>query len=95
MEHHNDITEVNLMITSTKLYVYVLTISINNDIKLLENLKQGYKKATNQNMDRSGNTTKPQKNNIDYMFDPTYGENDPKRNSFDRYYMLLGEILKF
>ena len=35
------------MITSTKLYVYVLTISINNDIKLLENLKQGYKKATN------------------------------------------------
>ena len=43
LEHHNNITGVNFMITSTKLYVPVVTVSVNYDIKFLENIKQGFK----------------------------------------------------
>ena len=39
-EHHNKITGVNLMIASAKLYVPVVTLSINDNIKFLENIKQ-------------------------------------------------------
>ena len=38
-EHNNDATDVNFMITSTKLYILVATLSINNNVKFLENLK--------------------------------------------------------
>ena len=33
------------MITSIKFYVPVATFSINNNIKLLENMKQGFKRT--------------------------------------------------
>ena len=45
IEYHNNITGVNFMITSTKLYATVVTLSMNNNIKLLENLKQRFKKT--------------------------------------------------
>ena len=35
--------------THTKLYVLVITLSVNNDIKFLENIKQGFKKTTSWN----------------------------------------------
>ena len=38
-EHNNDATDVNFMITSTKLFILVATLSINNNVKFLENLK--------------------------------------------------------
>ena len=38
-EHHNDIAGVNLMITVIKLYLPVVTLPINDNIKLLENIK--------------------------------------------------------
>ena len=38
VEHHNSITGVNFMITSTKIYVPSVTLTINNNIKLLEKL---------------------------------------------------------
>ena len=41
LTEHNNITEVNFMITSTKRYVPVVTLSINDNIKLLQNLNQG------------------------------------------------------
>ena len=37
-------TEVEFKITDTKLYVPVVTLSKENDIKLLEQLKTGFKK---------------------------------------------------
>ena len=43
IEHHNNITRVNFMITSTKLHVPVVTLSVNDNIKFLENIKQGAK----------------------------------------------------
>ena len=40
LKHYNSIREVNFMITSTKLYVPVVTLSINDNIKFLENKKE-------------------------------------------------------
>ena len=54
------------------------------------------------------NTTQLQNNNLDYMIDPTFrninrlfallfnnGDDDPRRNSFGKYYMPLVEIKVF
>ena len=38
-EHYNSITGTNFMIISTKLYVPVVTLSINDNIEFLENIK--------------------------------------------------------
>ena len=51
------------MITSSKLYVPVVTLSINDNIKFLENVKQGFKRTISWNKYRSEITTQP-KNNI-------------------------------
>ena len=45
VEHHNNIGGVAFKITSTKLYVPVVTLPINDDIKFLENLKRGFKRT--------------------------------------------------
>ena len=37
------------MITSTKLYVPVVTLSINDNIKFLEKIKQGFKRTISWN----------------------------------------------
>ena len=41
------------MITTTKSYVLVVTLSINNNIKISENLEQGLKNAKSWNRYRS------------------------------------------
>ena len=53
IENHNNIKGVNFMITSTKLYVSVVTLSINDNIKFLENIKQGLKRTFSWNKYRS------------------------------------------
>ena len=96
------------MITSTKLYVPVVTLSINNNIKFLENIKQGSKRTISFNKYRSERTTQPKNNNLDYLIDPTFrninilfvlsfenGNNNLTRDSFEKYYMLLVEIKYF
>ena len=40
IEHQDNTTDVNFMITSTKLYAPVVTLSINDSTKFLENIKQ-------------------------------------------------------
>ena len=42
VQHDINITGTNFMITSTKLYLPVITFSINDNIKFLENIKQGF-----------------------------------------------------
>ena len=42
---HNYLTGVNFMINSTKVYVPVVTLSINNSIRFLENIKQEFKET--------------------------------------------------
>ena len=50
---YNNITRVNFIITSTKIYVPVVTLSINDNIKLLENIKQVLKRTIFWNKYRS------------------------------------------
>ena len=57
-------------ITYTKLYVPVVILSKENDIKLLEQLKSGLKKALKWNKYRSQMTIQPQNNNVYYLIDP-------------------------
>ena len=96
------------MITSTKLYIPVVNLSINDNIKLLENSKQRPKRTISWNKYRSEITTQPKNNNLDYLVDPTFrninrlfvllfqnGDNDPKRDSFEKYYILSVEIKGF
>ena len=96
------------MITSTKIYVPVVNLSIIDNIKLLENAKQRFKRTISWNKYRSEITTQPKNNNLNYLVDPTFryinrlfvllfqnGDNDPKRDSFEKYYILLVEIKDF
>ena len=59
-------------ITDTKLYVPVVTLSKENDIKLLEQLKSGFKRTIKWNKYRSQMTIQPQNNNLNYLIDPTF-----------------------
>ena len=61
IEHHNTITGVNFAIISTKLYVPVVTLSINDNIKFLESIKQGFKRTISWNKYRSEITKQTKK----------------------------------
>ena len=60
------------MITSTKLYVPVVTLSMNGNITFLENIKQGFKRTVSWNKYRSEITTQTKNNNLDYLIDQTF-----------------------
>ena len=91
------------MITSTKLYVPVVTLSINDNIKFLKNIKQELKKTQIY----PWNNKISKKNSLDYLSDPTLrtinrfvllfknGDNDPTRDCFEKYYMPLVEVKDF
>ena len=59
-------------ITDTKLYVQVVTLSKENDIKLLEQLKSGLKRTIKWNRYISQMTIQPQNNNLNYSIDPAF-----------------------
>ena len=49
IERYNKITKINFMINGTKLYVPAVTLSINDNIKFLENIKQEFKRTISWN----------------------------------------------
>ena len=59
-------------ITDKKLHVPVITLSKENDIKLLEQLKTGFKRTIKWNKYRSQITIQPQNNKLNYLLDPTF-----------------------
>ena len=59
-------------ITDTKLYVPVVTLSKENDIKLLEKLKSGFKRTIKWNKYRSQMSAQSKNNNLNYLIDPTF-----------------------
>ena len=59
-------------ITDTKLYIPVVSLSKENDIKALEQLKTGFKKTIKWNKYRSQMTIQPQNNSLNYLIDPTF-----------------------
>ena len=83
---------------NAKLYVPVLILSINNNIKFLENIKQDFKRTISWNKCRFEITTQRKKNNLDYLIDLIFrnvnrllvfsfknGNNDPTKHCFHEY----------
>ena len=90
------------------LYVPVVNLSANDNIKFLENRKEGFKRNISWNNYRSELKTQKKKNNLDYLIDPTFkdinrlfalsfknGNDDPTTDSFVKYYIPLVEIKDF
>ena len=95
-------------ITDTNLYVPVASLSKENDIKFLEQLKSGFKRTIKWNKYRSQITIQPQNNNLNYLIDPTFrnvnrlfvlslsrNNNTDSRDSFSHYYVPNVEIKDF
>ena len=89
-------TGVTLAINDCKLYVPVVTLSKDDEIKLLTNLKSGFTREIIWNKYRSQMTTEAINNNI--LIDPTftnvnrlfvlaYGQDNNDRQSFSRFYL--------
>ena len=91
-------TGATLAINDCKLYVPVVTLSKDDEIKLLTNLKSGFKREIIWNKYRSQMTTEAINNNLNILIDPTftnvnrlfvlaYGQNNNDRQSFPRFYL--------
>ena len=63
---------LEFQIKDTKLYVPVVTLSKQNDIKLLEKLKFGFKKTIRWNKYRSQMTIQNNNSNLNYLIDPRF-----------------------
>ena len=63
------------------MYVPVVTLSKENDTKLLEQLKSGFKRTIKRNKYRSQMTVQPQNNNLNYLIDLTF-------TNFNRLFVL-------
>ena len=74
------------IIKNAKHYFPVVTLSINDYIKLLENIKQRFKITISWNKYRSQITTQPKNNNLDYLIDLTF-------RNIKRLLVLFSEIL--
>ena len=94
---NNPPTGLEFQIKDTKLYVPVVTLSKENDIKLLEQLKSGFKRTIKWNKYRSQMTIQNNNNNLNYLIDRLFvlsferiEENNVKkdyRDSFSHYYV--------
>ena len=71
-EPDNPPNGLEFQITDTKLYVSVVTLSRENDKKLLEQLISGFKRTVEWNKYRSQTTIQPQNNNLNFLIDPTF-----------------------
>ena len=59
------------LITDTKLYVPVVTLSTYDNAKLLEQLKSGFKRTTNRNKYQSNISAERQNQYLDYLINPS------------------------
>ena len=94
---NNPPTGLEFQIKDTKLYLPVVTLSKENDIKLLEQLKSGFKRTIKWNKYRSQMTIQNNNNNLNYLIDRLFvlsferiEENNVKkdyRDSFSHYYV--------
>ena len=67
-------TGTTFTITYTKLYVPVVTLSAENDNKLLQQLKTGFKTTIKWNKYTSEMTNQAKTNNLNYLIDPTFSK---------------------
>ena len=84
------------------MYVPVVTLSAENDNKLLEKLKTGFKRTIKWNKYISEMSSYTKNNNLNYLIYPTFTnvnrlfvlsfENENDRTSFSKYYVPKEEI---
>ena len=74
-------TDASLAISDCKLYVPVITLSKDDEIKLLTNLKSGFKREIKWNKYRSLMSTEAINNNFNILIDPTF-------TNFNRLFVL-------
>ena len=104
----NNPEDATFKITDVKLFVPVVTLSKENDIKLLEQLKTGFKRTIKWNKYRSQMSIEQQNNNLNYLIDPTFtnvnrlsvlsfprNNNTDSRYSFSNYYVPKVKINDF
>ena len=95
-------------IADVKLFVPVVTLSKENDIKLLEQLKTGFKRTIKWNKYRSQMSIQPQNNKLNYLIDLTFtnvnrlfvlsfprNNNTDSRYSFSNYYLAKVKVNDF
>ena len=101
----NTPTNAIFQITDTKLYVPVVTLSTENDKKLLKQLRTRFKGTIIWNKYMSEMTNQTKNNNLNYLIDPTFTkvnrlfvlsfENENDRTSFSKYYVPNFKIKDF
>ena len=90
-------TGATLAINNCKLYIPVVTLSKDDEIKLLTNLKSGFTRGIEWNKYRSQMTTEATNNNLNILIDPTFTnvnrlfvlacQNPDDRQSFSQFYL--------
>ena len=104
----NNPEDAAFKITDVKLFAPVVTLSKENDIKLLEQLKTRFKKTIKWNKYRSEMSIQPQNNNLNYLIGPKFinvnrlfvlsfprKNNTDSRYSFSDYYVPKVKINDF
>ena len=94
----------NIPITDKNLYVPFVTLSTQDNTKLLEQLKSVFKRAISWNKYQSIMSKERSNQHLDYLNDPSFqgvnrlfvlsSENEALRTSYKRYYLLTEEIKK-
>ena len=94
--------EQTFTITDTKLFVPVVTLSTQDNSKLLQQLKSVFKRTINWNKYQSKVTVQEQNRYLDFLIDPSFQgvntlfvlsfENNGGRTSYTRYYLPLIKI---
>ena len=102
---NNAPTGATLATTDCKLYVPVVILSKDDEIKLLTNLKSGFKREIKWNKYRSQMTTEAANNNLNILVDPTFtnvnrlfvlaykNADNNDRQSFSQFY-LPNDVVK-
>ena len=90
-------TGATLAINDCKLYITIVTLSKDNEIKLLTNLKSGFKREITWNKYRSQITTEAININLNILIDPTFTnvnrlsvlayQNADDRQSYSQFYL--------
>ena len=98
-------TNATFTITDTKLYVPVITLSAENDYKLLEQLKTGFNRKIKWSKYRSEVSNQAKNSNFNYLIYAAFTKvdrlfvlsykNEEDRTSFSKYYVPCVEIKDF
>ena len=98
----NSPTDAKSEITDCKLYVPIFTLSAEDDNKLLEELKSGFRRTIKWNKYMSQMSNQNKNNNLNYLIDTTFSnvnrlfvlsfENEDDRTSYYKYYVPSVEI---